>query len=368
MKQAKSTCYAIAYVRQMEFLLKLSKRMHIDEHLSVQDFINYMHKNLLDCDGALVVDASLVVSILKEKGMLLEKDCPLSESFNRTLFEDVKNRPRFFAKEVTMHKLYDDESSKVTPQKYDAFHVDLIQHLKWGVVAVGLTVYPSYAKLKVIMRRLDAEGNSELDQGNFDVFQAILVQQLKRGCVAVVIIVYPSYLDVKDKGLEGLELKCALIYVNGECEAEALKLDGSDMGGRILTITAYPFDDNRLEHVFAPTKATDKYRQRTLKVTGFDTSLSKDDIKKMLRGVFPGSGCFPFMDGSAFLYLRGQDAMDKALKLSGGSVGGFKFAVTAVLPIRVLKCGFSLASMLAMVEKAKPTLCEGNQKKIKTTE
>ncbi|KAG2297820.1 hypothetical protein Bca52824_034292 [Brassica carinata] len=298
----------------MEFLLKLSKRMHIDEHLSVQDFINYMHKNLLDCDGALVVDASLVVSILKEKGMLLEKDCPLSESFNRTLFEDVKNRPRFFAKEVTMHKLYDDESSKVTPQKYDAFHVDLIQHLKWGVVAVGLTVYPSYAKLKVIMRR------------------------------------------------------CALIYVNGECEAEALKLDGSDMGGRILTITAYPFDDNRLEHVFAPTKATDKYRQRTLKVTGFDTSLSKDDIKKMLRGVFPGSGCFPFMDGSAFLYLRGQDAMDKALKLSGGSVGGFKFAVTAVLPIRVLKCGFSLASMLAMVEKAKPTLCEGNQKKIKTTE
>ena len=66
----------------------------------------------------------------------------------------------------------------------------------------------------------------------------------------------------------------ALIFFNGECEAEALKLDGSyvgglvskkksNVGGRILTITAYPFDDNSLEHLFAPTSVIDEYRQHT---------------------------------------------------------------------------------------------------------
>ncbi|XP_018455010.1 uncharacterized protein LOC108826135 [Raphanus sativus] len=131
----------------------------------------------------------------------------------------------------------------------------------------------------------------------------------------------------------------ALIYVNGECEAEALKLDGSDMGGRILKITAYPFDDNSLEHDFAPTELIDEYRPRKLKVTGFGTSLSRDDIKKMLCRVFPGSTCVSVRDGSALLHLRGPYAMDEALKLSGGSVEGFKFAVTKVLPEIVMQVG-----------------------------
>ncbi|CAG7886658.1 unnamed protein product, partial [Brassica rapa] len=148
----------------------------------------------------------------------------------------------------------------------------------------------------------------------------------------------------------------ALIYVNGECEAEALKLDGSyvgglvskkksNVGGRILTITAYPFDDNSLEHLFAPTSVIDEYRQHTLKVRGFDTSLSLNDIEKMLLRVFPGSDCFPLCDGSVLLYLRGHYAMDEALKLSGGSVEGFKFAVTEVLPETVIETGISLATV-----------------------
>ena len=117
------------------------------------------------------------------------------------------------------------------------------------------------------------------------------------------------------------------------------------MGGRILTITAYPFDDNSLEHLFAPTSVIDEYRQHTLKVRGFDTSLSLNDIEKMLLRVFPGSDCFPLCDGSVLLYLRGHYAMDEALKLSGGSVEGFKFAVTEVLPETVIETGISLATV-----------------------
>ncbi|CAH8290480.1 unnamed protein product [Eruca vesicaria subsp. sativa] len=132
-----------------------------------------------------------------------------------------------------------------------------------------------------------------------------------------------------------------LIYVNEECEAEALKLQGSDMGGGcILDITAYPFADNHLDHVFAPTKDSDEYLQRGLKVTGFDTSrASKDDIMKMVSKVFPGSGCFVHNGGCALVYLHGQDAVENALKLSGGSVGGFKIAVDKVLPIKKVSVG-----------------------------
>ncbi|CAH8314040.1 unnamed protein product [Eruca vesicaria subsp. sativa] len=136
--------------------------------------------------------------------------------------------------------------------------------------------------------------------------------------------------------------RCALIYVNGECEAEALKLDGSDMGGRVLEIKAYPFDDNSLDYVFSPTDSFDKYRPHELKVTGFGTSLSRNDIKEMLCRVFPGSGCTPLGNGSALLYLNGQNALDEALKLSGSSMEGFKFAVTEVFPEVVTHVGISL--------------------------
>ncbi|XP_013600789.1 PREDICTED: uncharacterized protein LOC106308199 isoform X3 [Brassica oleracea var. oleracea] len=103
------------------------------------------------------------------------------------------------------------------------------------------------------------------------------------------------------KGVEGLELngsdaairksRCGLIYVNEEDEEKALTFDGSDMGGRILRFTAYPFDSNRLDHFFATPEAQDKYRQRVLNVTGFDTSLARDVLEEMVRSVFPGSYC-----------------------------------------------------------------------------
>ncbi|KAL0732666.1 hypothetical protein Bca4012_008875 [Brassica carinata] len=156
----------------------------------------------------------------------------------------------------------------------------------------------------------------------------------------------------------------ALIYLNEEDEEKALKFDGSDMRGRILRVAAYPFDSNHLEHFFAPTKAQDKYLQRTLFVTGFDTSLTKDDTKVMVRRVFPGSGCLVLSEGRVFVNLRGQDAIDKALQLSGDSVGGFKIVVNAISAMRER----SKAARLAMAEKDKAILCEGNQETIMTTD
>ncbi|WZZ63182.1 hypothetical protein YC2023_063289 [Brassica napus] len=149
----------------------------------------------------------------------------------------------------------------------------------------------------------------------------------------------------------------AFIYVYEEYEAEALKLQGSDMVGRILEITSYPFEDNHLDHVFPPCNPSDDIRQRTLKITGFDTSLDEDDIEKMLLEFFPESGIMDICNGFVLLVISGLDTMDKALKLSGRTVRGSKFAVTTVLPIKLVRCGLSRAGWL-WVRKLKPVLCD----------
>ncbi|KAL0732718.1 hypothetical protein Bca4012_008927 [Brassica carinata] len=83
--------------------------------------------------------------------------------------------------------------------------------------------------------------------------------------------------------------RCGLIYLNEEDEEKALKFDGSVMGGRMLRVTAYPFENNRLDHFFSTTEAQDKNLLRALKVTGFDTSLARDVLEEMVRAVFPQS-------------------------------------------------------------------------------
>ncbi|KAL0708654.1 hypothetical protein Bca4012_075080 [Brassica carinata] len=131
-----------------------------------------------------------------------------------------------------------------------------------------------------------------------------------------------------------------------------LLIQGSDMGGRILEITSYPFEDNHLDHVFPPCNPSDDIRQRTLKITGFDTSLDEDDIDKMLLEFFPESGIMDICNGFVLLVISGLDTMDKALKLSGRTVRGSKFAVTTVLPIKLVRCGLSRAARLALGKKA----------------
>ncbi|KAH0866301.1 hypothetical protein HID58_083512 [Brassica napus] len=147
MSQKKSTCYAIAFVRQLEFHLKLHNRMPHDQHPSIQDFINLIPKHYLDADGELIVDAARVLSIFVKKGILLERDCPLTERIDGTVSEET-DCTRYYAKKVTKHMLHPGRSRMATQKKYELFHADLIEKLKGGVVAVGVSVYPSYSNLK----------------------------------------------------------------------------------------------------------------------------------------------------------------------------------------------------------------------------
>lgn len=137
----------------------------------------------------------------------------------------------------------------------------------------------------------------------------------------------------------------SFIYVNGEDEEKALRLNGSDMGGRILQTYAYPFQENYLDDVLATMKEA-RQPQRTLKVTGYDPSLSMDDVESKLCKHFAPASCFAYrtcggLKSKAFVYLVGEDDVEKALELSGRCVGGLNIVVTQVLPKKPIKCGYT---------------------------
>ncbi|KAG2259758.1 hypothetical protein Bca52824_079052 [Brassica carinata] len=107
-------------------------------------------------------------------------------------------------------------------------------------------------------------------------------------------------------------------------------------------IHSYPFHENHLENDLAPMKDVKVYLpQQTLKVTGYDTSLPVEDIEIELEKYFSSHGSFVYQDETAsgaiktkaYIYVRGPDAVDKALELSGRSVEGLNFVVTKVYPL-----------------------------------
>ncbi|KAF3498042.1 hypothetical protein DY000_02057748, partial [Brassica cretica] len=129
----------------------------------------------------------------------------------------------------------------------------------------------------------------------------------------------------------------AFVYFNEEDEEKALRLDGSDMGGRILQIKSYPFHATYLNHVLDPMKEGLLKYQHTAKVTGYDNSLSLDIVRKEIEEYFSACGSFVYPHKTSaratkiksYIYLDGQEAVDKALERSGG----LNLVVTKVEPI-----------------------------------
>ncbi|CAN7096582.1 unnamed protein product [Brassica rapa subsp. narinosa] len=184
----------------------------------------------------------------------------------------------------------------------------------------------------------------------------------------------------------GTLCRYALIYVNKEDEEKALRLDGSDMGGRILQIQSYPFHENHLENFFDPMKEAKAYRiQHTILVTCDDISLPLDVIKTELEKYFSAIGSLVYPDVTesgaiktlADVYVRGHEGVEKALERSGPSVGGLNFVVTEVVPLPKItpKTGYNPHNFTIMARKQienqkKTETTAGNQqkKKSKTTE
>ncbi|CAA7039742.1 unnamed protein product [Microthlaspi erraticum] len=135
------------------------------------------------------------------------------------------------------------------------------------------------------------------------------------------------------------------IYVRGEgAEEKALELSGSDMGGRNLVTKAYPFHETYLDLELTPMKA-EYSLQQTMKVSGYDTSLPEKVVESMLRRHFSSCGMLSFLVqkvakgclySEAMVTVWGEDAVEKALKLSGRDVGGLNIVVVKGLELRDL--------------------------------
>ncbi|KAL0654113.1 hypothetical protein Bca4012_096804 [Brassica carinata] len=185
------------------------------------------------------------------------------------------------------------------------------------------------------------------------------------------------YVPINDES--DIPNRFSFIYVNGEDEEKALRLNGSDMGGGILQIYAYSFHENYLDDVLATMKEGPGHgRQRTLEVTGYDPSLSMDDVESEMCKHFSPASAFAYrtcggLKSTALVYVIGEDAVQMALELSGRSVDGMNIVVTQVLPRKPIKCGYTNPLGLARFtdeQKADPNLYffyEENQKN-KTTE
>lgn len=64
-------CWAIAIIRHYEFRLKQNGDLPLEEHLSIQDFINNTPKRYLKKDGTFIPQLSFAAYVLESKGVLL---------------------------------------------------------------------------------------------------------------------------------------------------------------------------------------------------------------------------------------------------------------------------------------------------------
>ncbi|XP_020876031.1 nucleolin 2 isoform X2 [Arabidopsis lyrata subsp. lyrata] len=120
--------------------------------------------------------------------------------------------------------------------------------------------------------------------------------------------------------------RCGYIYFVGEGAVDkALQLNGSDMGGRNVSVEAYPYDEDANDMVL-------------VRVEGYDTSLSKTDLKTALSDHFSSYGYlkeFYIIEGSAGAMIYGKDVADKVTELNGSHMGGHKLAVRVTAKPRI---------------------------------
>ncbi|CAH8350958.1 unnamed protein product [Eruca vesicaria subsp. sativa] len=137
----------------------------------------------------------------------------------------------------------------------------------------------------------------------------------------IVLFVRLKFAYVRYIVLDPIFLCRAFVYIVGESTVDkALQLSGSDVGGWKAIVTPYPFPQ-------------DAGRSITLRVSGYDTSLSEIDIESAIRQHFSSCGEITDVEiskSSAEVDIDGEDAQDKVMELDGSHMGGRKLLVDVV--------------------------------------
>ncbi|KAH0887822.1 hypothetical protein HID58_050251 [Brassica napus] len=126
---------------------------------------------------------------------------------------------------------------------------------------------------------------------------------------------------------------CVLVLRGEGAKERALLLDGSEVGGRKLTLS--PIEqptDGMTTSARAAKYVADFQRSRSeaISVTGYDPSLPQEDLKSALRKHFASCGEITdilILDSRALVHLYGLGSVHRAVQLHGTILGGFKLTV-----------------------------------------
>ncbi|CAH2073329.1 unnamed protein product, partial [Thlaspi arvense] len=165
----------------------------------------------------------------------------------------------------------------------------------------------------------------------------------------------------------------SFVVLRGEgAEEKALQLNGSDMGGWKAAVKAIPMKDSEFttDQLAAMTVAHfQRNRSRGISVTGYDTSVPADEVKRALRKHFSSCGQITdvfVLNSRALVYFFGIGAVDNALKRSrrkversASGVGGWRLVAKA-LPLpkpekkQVFCVGLYLPAFLVLARRLAP--------------
>ncbi|CAN6981419.1 unnamed protein product [Brassica rapa subsp. trilocularis] len=137
-----------------------------------------------------------------------------------------------------------------------------------------------------------------------------------------------------------LQRSCIVILRGEGAGDKALQLDGSDIGGKKIVVTSLPPGLSDLStglstDVLAARHVAHHLRNRSegVSVTGYDTSLPRDDIKNALSNHFSTCGEITdvfLLNSRALVYFYGLGSNHRAVQLSGSDLGGCTLVVKAL--------------------------------------
>ncbi|KAL0842877.1 hypothetical protein Bca101_016122 [Brassica carinata] len=144
----------------------------------------------------------------------------------------------------------------------------------------------------------------------------------------------------RDPVTNALERSCIVILRGEGAGDKALQLNGSDVGGKKIVVTSLPPGLSDLStglstDVLAARHVAHHRRNRSegISVTGYNTSLPKDDIKNALSNHFSNCGEITdvfLLNSRALVYFYGLGSNHRAVQLSGTDLGGCKLVVRAL--------------------------------------
>ncbi|KAG2334826.1 hypothetical protein Bca52824_006006 [Brassica carinata] len=128
-----------------------------------------------------------------------------------------------------------------------------------------------------------------------------------------------------------------VVLIGEGAKEKASLLDGSEVGGRKLTVSPVEQPTDGLStSVRAARYVADFQRKMSeaISVTGYDPSLPRDDVKSALRKHFASCGEITdilVLDSHALVHLYGLGSVHRAVQLNGTDLGGgFKLTVQPV--------------------------------------